>query len=445
VSMVAFVHSEGVVGHILVAAIGFEFDSVSEPDPVFGTVFRSLITLFGGGEVHAHFSDLAMTGNGGVFTRAGIEPWGDLGIPVRFLRGSVTVVRSTFRDMLSAVNTQAFAGDLVIGGTEDDGNVAEGVNSLIFTHDFDGSTIDVSYNDVHLNGNPFFDSGIDISNGIGAIIFDGFTVMPEAPSTIWVHNNRIKHQEGDPEEMVAAILVQDHFSRVGIGPRLSGRIEANSISGTGFNPVLTASTENIEIIDNYVTGNWVFGINPYLVSDGCTITGNVLGETKDGQKLGMSSLFGAISVEHTNNCNVSGNRFVNVSSPLLGAVWVSGQFNRVENNDYLESGLPGWNAGPGAIMLANFTGSAFNRDSKKNHVFENQYPVGTNVCEQIQGIQGNNVQAFVGGTVAGLNPGMCSAVLSLEMFNQSNAGLLQQMAEMQDRREEAWTMSKGPQ
>ena len=104
-------------------------------------------------------------------------------------------------------------------------------------------------------------------------------------------------------------------------------------------------------------------------------------------------IFGAVSVEQSNNCIVSGNKFVNVGSPLLGAVWVSGQFNTVENNDYTESGLPGWNAGPGAIMLARFMGSTFDRGSVKNHVLETQYPAGTNVCDQVQGIQGNSVQA----------------------------------------------------
>ena len=97
----------------------------------------------------------------------------------------------------------AFAGDLVIGGSEDDGNFAESVHSLIFTHDFDGATINVSYNEVHVIGIPGdFNSGIAILNGLGAV--NGSTVMPEAPSTIWVHSNQIDIQEGDPEEAVAA-------------------------------------------------------------------------------------------------------------------------------------------------------------------------------------------------------------------------------------------------
>lgn len=108
-------------------------------------------------------------------------------------------------------------------------------------------------------------------------------------------------------------------------------IEANSISGDGFVPIAAAASSNIVIRDNFVTGNWVFGINPWLSSSDCTITGNVLGENKDGLKLGMSSLFAAISVEDSKYCTISSNKFVNVDSPpSLGAVWVSGQYNTVE-------------------------------------------------------------------------------------------------------------------
>jgi parallel beta-helix repeat protein len=223
----------------------------------------------------------------------------------------------------------------------------------------------------------------------------------------------------------------------------NSRIEGNEFSGEGFSPMGFETSENTTVSNNFVTGNWVYGITPLLGSNDCTITGNLLGETKDGQKLGMSSLFGAISVWQSDNCIVSGNKFVNMNNaPSLGAVWVSGQFNRVENNDYTESGLPGWNAGPGAIMLARFNGAVFDRGSTKNYVLETQYPAGTDVCDQVQGIQGNNVQALISGEVAGVNPGMCSAILTLEIFNESNAGLLQQMAEMQVQREEAWGRSR---
>lgn len=243
---------------------------------------------------------------------------------------------------------------------------------------------------------------------------------PWTPLTLVVSGNEINQ---GPDNWYAGIETW--------GNGINLLIEANTISGDGFVPIAAAASTNINISNNFVTGNWVFGINPWLGSNGCTITGNLLGETKDGQQPGMSSLFGAISIEESNNCTVSGNKFVNVSSPLLGAVWVSGQFNRVENNDYTESGLPGWNVGPGAIMLARFMGATFDRGSIKNHVLETQYPAGTDVCDQVQGIQGNNVQALIGGGVVEVNPGMCASVLTLEVFNESSTGLLQQMAEMQ--------------
>lgn len=214
----------------------------------------------------------------------------------------------------------------------------------------------------------------------------------------------------------------------------NNRIEANSISGDGFISIKTVRSPNSNISNNFVTGNWVFGINPFDGSDNCLITGNFLGETKDGQKLGMSSLFGAISVDQSNHCTVSGNKFVNVNSPGLGAVWISGESNKVENNNYLESGLPGWDAGPGAIMLAGFKEGRLDRSAIKNQIFETQYPAGTDVCGQVLGIEGNFVQALVGGSMAGVNLETCPESQMIENFNQLNTDLLQQLAEKRVRR-----------
>jgi len=211
-------------------------------------------------------------------------------------------------------------------------------------------------------------------------------------------------------------------------------IEANSISGDGFVSIRTIRSPNSNISNNFVTGNWVLGIHPFDGSDSCLITGNLLGETKDGQRLGMSSLFGTISVEQSNHCTVSGNKFVNVNSPGLGAVWISGESNKVENNNYLESGLPGWDAGPGAIMLARFEEGTFDNSAKKNQINETQYPAGTDVCGQVLGIEGNFVQALAGGSMAGVNLETCPESQTIEEFNALNADLLQQLAEMRDQR-----------
>jgi len=50
--------------------------------------------------------------------------------------------------------------------------------------------------------------------------------------------------------------------------------------------------------------------------------------------------------------------------------------------------------------LARFMGSTFDRGSIKNHVRETQFPAGTDVCNQVQGIQGNTVHGVV-------KPGEC--------------------------------------
>lgn len=261
--MIAFVQDKGFVAHILVTDIGFEFDSESRRCGRFDLVFRSIITLFGKGEVRAKFADLAMTGNGSVYTRAGIEPWGDHpGIEpcedpvdsVRFLRGSVTVVRSTFRDMISAVNTQAFAGNLTIGGSERNGNFAEGVSNFLFTHDFDNSIIEVSHNEAHIDvPGPFGPTaGIVINSGFFGTFPNGFIEQSTHPSTVSIHSNRIEMGAQSSH----AISVVDQVGRENLGQRLSGEVKDNVLitdSAQAYGVDICA--DDFSIASNKITGN----------------------------------------------------------------------------------------------------------------------------------------------------------------------------------------------
>lgn len=173
-------------------------------------------------------------------------------------------------------------------------------------------------------------------------------------------------------------------------------IEGNHIStDDSVVPIAAAESPNVEIRDNFVSGNFVYGINPFFGSDRCTISNNLL--------VDMSSLFGAVSLELNDNCSVENNTFVNVESPFgFGAVWVSGKGNKIENNDYTHSGLAGWASGNGAVLL--------DPNSAGNKVSESLFPivggVQTTMCDQVLDLSGTGQNAQ--GKNAVLGYGVCN-------------------------------------
>ena len=111
----------------------------------------------------------------------------------------------------------------------------------------------------------------------------------------------------------------------------------------------------------------------------------------------MTSLYGAISVELSYRCTVSGNSFVDVSSPY-GAVWVSGKGNTVQGNDYTQSGLPGWTYDFGAVLL--------DPQSIGNHVSEALFPPQTTMCDQVLYLSGSGSNAQGNNSIPGY--GVCN-------------------------------------
>lgn len=183
-------------------------------------------------------------------------------------------------------------------------------------------------------------------------------------------------------------------------------IEANSISGDGWSPMDVAASTNVDINNNSITGSWVYGINPWYGSNDCMISDNLL--------FGMSSSYGAISVE-SDKCKISNNTFVNVEDRYsYGTVWIDGKNNNVENNDYTQSGITGWPSGSGSILL--------DANSVGNKVTESLFPivdgVQTTMCDQVLDLSGsgNNSQgrnAIPGYGVCNNNPAIAEHLLEV--------------------------------
>jgi len=160
------------------------------------------------------------------------------------------------------------------------------------------------------------------------------------------------------ETYIPIDLIYDHDSIV----------ESNFLSGDGWSPMLINGSPSVEVSGNTVTGSWVYGINPFFGSNDCVISDNLLFD--------MSSLFGSVSIELTDGCVITNNTFANVDSPFgFGAVWVWGKGNEIKNNDYSQSGLPGWSNGNGAVLL--------DFDSFGNKVSESLFPINTTMCDQV--------------------------------------------------------------
>jgi hypothetical protein len=161
----------------------------------------------------------------------------------------------------------------------------------------------------------------------------------------------------------------------------SVEISDNSIhSADAWSPVLGEMTQNVVFKNNYITGNYFYGINPESGSNGWEIEKNTFGMTRDGSVVGITAWYGVVAVELSDNCMVRKNQFFDVTS-YFGAVYVRGNDNSIINNDYTQSNLPGWNLGTGCILL--------DFDTQNNLVVEgmaptgSSFPLGTSVCDQV--------------------------------------------------------------
>jgi len=184
------------------------------------------------------------------------------------------------------------------------------------------------------------------------------------------------------------------------------KIIDNSIHGTyAWAPVVGVMTENVLFSNNFVTGDYVYGVNPYFYSNGWRIEKNTFGITKDGDIVGITSWFGAISIEESNDCIVKKNQFFDVTT-AYGAVWIYGNDSSVINNDYTHSNLPGWDIGVGCILL--------DFETQNNLVVEGaspagtSFPLGTSLCDQVLDIpllyEGDSTNIIAGYAACDNNP-----------------------------------------
>jgi hypothetical protein len=98
---------------------------------------------------------------------------------------------------------------------------------------------------------------------------------------------------------------------------------------------------------------------------------------------------------------IEGNSVVNNTEPSEAGVYLSGEVsgNAVLDNDFIEGGYPGWEAGVGAVYLG--------PETNGNYVGNQKFPIGTTVCDQVLD-DGSN--AISGGGVCNHNPDLAQHV-----------------------------------
>jgi len=169
--------------------------------------------------------------------------------------------------------------------------------------------------------------------------------------------------------------------------------EISTTSFEGFSPVVSDNSKSIVFKENYVTGNWVVGVHPWDGSDGWTIEFNTFGKTSTGDVIGISSRWGAITVEMSDECSIKNNDFYDVQG-RFGAIWLLGNESMIVNNDYAQSNLPGWgdpfDASPGCVVIwydlfgwYDFAESQGNMVVEGNSPTGATFPLGTSLCHQV--------------------------------------------------------------
>ena len=94
------------------------------------------------------------------------------------------------------------------------------------------------------------------------------------------------------------------------------------------------------------------------------------------------------------DCVIRRNAFINVSGVSTAVLvegrggWEGNHDNIFLDNDYRESGLPGWQLGSGSVFLGESTGG--------NFVIERHFPRGTDMCDQILDFGENAIPGWQG-------------------------------------------------
>lgn len=128
------------------------------------------------------------------------------------------------------------------------------------------------------------------------------------------------------------------------------------------------SKVNISKMDILIHPQGYQGIAVWNIPEGLKILNNTIRE---------SNYFGILFWPGINNSAIVGNKFIDIENNLAG-IFVNGVGNSLVNNDFKESGLPGWTDttpdGPGAIIL---------RSSSKDNVVQFSQNNDKSLCEMI--------------------------------------------------------------
>ena len=368
-------------------------DWAGEVDPVYAASMFLFPYNPGGGQRSFTMSDISV-----LVTEPGVDPPQDGFVDTRrpYLLNTmhaVNVINTTFLTvecleyfLCETVNLEVSIENLRIEGVQDSGfrgfwdefwfdrdnSIFDGLLIWGFSTVPNASVVnvDVLNADIGMNPSDFY-SGVSIEGGS-------------------IENHILGVESFFSRLTISNTMFDSTFSRYAIGLIYSSNstIESNSITGSGFVPIVFVGGENGAIRDNTVTGSWIFGVNPYLTY-GCSVMDNVLRD--------FTSVFGVISVEYSDGCTVQNNTFENVGSPY-GAVWVLGESNIVRGNDYTQSGLPGWAEGAGAVLL--------DVESAENYVRETQFPPDTTMCDQVLDLSGTGKNAQGENAIPGF--GVCN-------------------------------------
>ena len=241
-------------------------------------------------------------------------------------------------------------------------------------------------------------------------------------ATIWI--------EAAPGIDPAKLPTQQQYS-------LRNVIRNNRIDGIGAPRMLGIShhvfggvARNNEVYGNKISNLAGFGFDIYApsgISKNDSVSNNIFTRCElpiiiNGSRPPVSNF----PLENT----VTENTFIDlVNAPQSGFLYFfsptavllyNTQQNKVFNNDFTQSGLPGWASGTGCVLI--------DAHAIKNTVTETKFPAGTGICEQILGMQGN--------IVSGYNPGMCN--MDPARISQIYDRLSASMAKMQSLKLKAW-------
>ncbi|MFX0170260.1 MAG: right-handed parallel beta-helix repeat-containing protein [Candidatus Hodarchaeota archaeon] len=238
--------------------------------------------------VNAHIERVSFTAHDGTYNgrnvNDGIAFWSEIVIPeFEYVSGSLTVSNCSFENMDFSILCERVT----------DSDISISQNSM--TNGFSGCGIAYAFN-----------------NQL-AITHNQITNMDAYSIFLW---------EADD------VVIADN------------EIDTSGLAYSAWSPILGSNSRNAKITRNHITGNYVYGVNPYAGSDGWTIEHNTFGQTKAGETLGISAAYGVIAIEGCHDCVAAYNKFYDVHDSFY-AIYVWGNNNAILSNQIRGTSLFG--------------------------------------------------------------------------------------------------------